>query len=96
MATPELAQGEEYDFDGVHIEGEWVSGECHIITTTDGWKRREVDVEINDSGIHIDGIEYERVVPVNEKSIVFGAVAKFVRIKNPELITAEDPDGNLL
>ncbi|HEX5394786.1 MAG TPA: hypothetical protein VFW52_00260 [Candidatus Saccharimonadales bacterium] len=96
MATPELAPGEAYDVDGILIEGDWEDGECSIITTAEGWKTRSVDVDIDEHGAHIDGLEFEQMVPEEEKLLVFRAVAKFIRIAYPEINDIEDPDGNLL
>lgn len=101
MATPELAPGKKYDFDGVHIEGVSVDGEACIVTTSDGWKRRIVDIDINEHGGHIDGYDDEDKIPAEEKARFLGSIATFVRTIAPEvigqsIITVEDPDGNLI
>jgi hypothetical protein len=101
MATVELAPGEEYEFDGVKIHSERNSGENQTFITLDGWKKRGFDLEVDAFGGHIDGIDYECEAPQEENSRAFAAIAKFARQMAPhvigvEIVTVEDPDGNLL
>jgi hypothetical protein len=101
MATVELGPGEEYEFDGVKIHAVYDGKEHHTFVTLDGWKTREFDLEVDEAGGHIDGIDYERQAPPEENLRAFAAIAIFARQKAPqvigiEIITVEDPDGNLL
>jgi hypothetical protein len=101
MATVELRPDEEYEFDGVRIHAVQ-EGDDHLsFVTLDGWKRRRFDLEVDESGGHIDGIDFEREAPPEENLRAFAAIAIFARKKAPEvigqeIITVEDPDGNLL
>lgn len=101
MATVELAPGEEYEINDARIHSEIDGGESQTYITLDGWKKRGFDLEVDEFGGHIDGIEYERQAPAEENIRAFAAIAIFARQKAPDIIgqgiiTVEDPDGNLL
>lgn len=95
MATPELALGEEYDFDDVHIWGVWENGECRTYMSHNG-HIREFVLEIEDDGRHLDHLEYENQIPQDERELALRAIHAFGRLKRPDIITTEDPRGNLI
>lgn len=95
MATPELAPGEEYDFDDVHIWGVWDSGECRTYMSHRE-NVREFVLEVEKDGRHLDFLQYLDHIPIDEREIAFSAIHRFGLKKYPDLITTEDPDGNLI
>ncbi|MBX4201647.1 hypothetical protein KW803_02000 [Candidatus Saccharibacteria bacterium] len=100
MATVELSPHEEHFYDGLRIYGEEVDGEIQTFVS-EGWKLREFRLVMDALGGHIDYLQYENDIPLQERALVFSAIAAFARARSqaamPEsIITVEDPDGNLL
>lgn len=97
MSAQELAPNEAHDLDGIHFQGECdEEGENRTYAVVDGWAKREFVLEIDQDGGHVDFLEYERVAPGEENARVLAAIAHLARIKNKEILTIEDMDGNLL
>ncbi len=101
MATVELPPGESFSHGNVRIEGEWVDGEYVTRAKLGGWIDREFELEINESGGHVDGIDYFDTAPREENELILAAIAAFARGKSmgtigQQIITVEDPNGNLL
>ncbi len=95
MATPELALGEEYDCDGIRIWGVWENGECRTYMSQNGYVREFV-LEIEDDVRFLDYLEYEDKIPLDEKEIAFQAIHKFGLLKRPDILTTQNPHGNLI
>lgn len=97
MAVQELTPGEKHDFNGIHFFGELdKTGEILTYALLDGWAKREFVLEIDSHGGHVDFISHEGDAPAEENQRLLGAIAILARAKNPEIITVEDMDGNLL
>lgn len=97
MATPELSANEEYTTDHTRIFGVWDGRECLTYVSVNGQSPREFVLEIDgELGCHVDFLAGDREAPPEENQLALMAIAGLSRIKSPDTILIEDPDGNLL